>query len=516
MNSKTMTAAFLCGASFAYSTPALAATAVQDGQVAAQPDASDASADAAIASAPPADDAQAKIELLQAQVEALQESIDALKAQVTKVTPSWKGTPQLEDKEAGWSFKPRGTVQLDAGYVGYPNGDERRGTLGGLNYGNLGFNGRARRLLLGAEGTLPGGFRYSAEFNFAQGSVDYEDLILAYDLKKAPLTVQIGNFYPFSSLEAMTSSRFTSFLERASPTDAFNFNRRLGIGLIFSDKTNDSYLLQAGIFNQPINDASFTRTGWQASLRGVYSPTLGSTRLHLGANFQHRTNNRESMAAQYRSRPLTQITDQRFIDTGTLAARGDDVVGIELGAIHKSLHFAGEGHKVWVCDAFDAADVLAFSSATDSNRTVPAGALALNGDPTFAAGYLELGYYLTGESRGYKSGRWDRTKVLKPFNDGGWGAFQINGRVEYMDLTDRVGSSPGIAAPFYVTGGRQLGYQVSLIWNPIDYVRFMAQYGRINVTGGPRAAVADPASTDPVNKRDFGVNTAAVRAQVDF
>jgi hypothetical protein len=44
----------------------------------------------------------------------------------------------------------------------------------------------------------------------------------------------------------------------------------------------------------------------------------------------------------------------------------------------------------------------------------------------------------------------------------------------------------------------------------------IAQYGHVDVTGGPRAASVDPTSTDPVNRRKFGVNTAAVRAQVDF
>jgi phosphate-selective porin OprO and OprP len=510
---KTLMAALLCGATFAYSAPAVAQAA---GEQDAAPDQSDATADAAIAAATPVDDAQAKIELLQAQVEALQASIDGLKAQMAKTTPSWKGAPQQEDKEAGFSFKPKGMMQFDAGFVGYPDGNERRGTVGGLNYGNLGFNGRARRLIIGAEGTLPAGFRYNVEFNLAQGTVDYEDIILAYDLKKSPLTIQAGNFYPFSSLETMTSSRFTSFLERASITDAFNYNRRLGVGFILSDKKTDSYILQAGLFNQPINDASFTRSGWQASVRGVYSPMLGSTRLHLGANFQHRMNNRESQAAQYRTRPLTQITDQRFVDTGAIAARGDDVAGLEFGAIMKSFHVAGEAQKVWVRDAYDAAAVAATNGDPESNRTIPTGALALNGNPSFKGGYVEAGFFLTGETRGYKGGRWDRTKVLHPFTDGGWGAFQVNGRLDYVELRDRVDSSNTTAAPFYVNGGKQLGYQVSLVWNPTDYLRFVGQYGHVAVTGGPRAATVDPTSSDPVNQRKYSVDTAAIRAQLDF
>jgi phosphate-selective porin OprO/OprP len=518
MTRKFVIAALLAG-TVMVAAPAQAAA--QDKPVAqpdqAEPDASDATADATIQGTSQVDDLQAKIELLQAQVEALQEALEGVKTQQAKAIPTWKGAPEYADKDAGFTFKPKGFAQFDAGYVGFPDGDERRGTVSGLNFQNLGWNARARRIVLGAEGTLPGRFGYKVEFNFAQGTVDYEDIVLTYDFEKAPLQVSVGNFYPYSSLETMTSSRLGSMMERASFTDAFNNNRRLGVGLQFSDKAADSYLVQAGIFSTPINDASFTRTGWQASLRALYSPTLGSTRLHVGANFQHRSNNQESLGQQYRSRPLTQLTDQRFIDTGTLASKGDDALGVEFAAIHKSLHFAAEAQKVWVRDAFTAAELAATNA--DPNDNDVANGTALNGDPSFWGGYFELGYFLTGETRAYKGGKWDRTKVLHPWNDGGWGAIQINGRLDYVDLSDRVDDAPttGLAfsAPYYVNGGKQLGLQASVIWNPIDWVRFMAQYGHLDVTGGPRAlGLVDPGK--PENKRSFGVDTIAARAQIEF
>src|SRR4051812_10463770 len=159
-------AALLAGSAICLAAPAFAQEPVADTEP-EQPDASDATADAAIANSAAVDEAQAKIELLQAQVEALQTSIEQIKTSMVKATPSWKGGPQFDDKESGWSFKPKGLLQYDAGYVGFPNGDERRGTVAGLNLGNLGWNTRARRLNIGADGSLPGGFRYSAEFNFA-------------------------------------------------------------------------------------------------------------------------------------------------------------------------------------------------------------------------------------------------------------------------------------------------------------------------------------------------------------
>lgn len=430
----------------------------------------------------------------------------AVSAQAATAPPSWKGAPEFEDKKTGFRFKPKALIQFDAGFVGTP-GPDLSGTVGGLNYNNLGWNSRARRLVIGAEGSLPGGFGYNVEFNFAQGTVDYEDIVLTYQRPKSPLRVTIGNFYPLSSLETMTSSRLTSFLERSAFTDAFNYNRRLGIAVALLDPDNDRYTLTAGLFGQEINNAAFNRTGWQGSVRGTFAPTVGDARLHLGANFQHRVAQRDAQNVQYRSRPFTQVTDQRFVDTGLVAADGDDIAGLELGAIMKSFHVAAEAQQVWVRGYRPGRTFGANEGA--------AGGLFYAGDPNFRSAYAEVGYYFTGESRGYKGGRWDRPKVLHPFSDGGWGALQVNARLDWLDLGDRVGGAT-LAAPDYVNGGRQLGYELSLIWNPTDYLRFQAQYARAGIKGGPRAATVLPASSEPVNLRDFDVDTFGLRAQVEF
>lgn len=508
-------AALLTSSAICLSTPALAQDpAPQDQPAQTEPDQSDAAADATIQNAQAVDEAQAKIDMLQAQVEALQASIEQVKASMVKATPSWKGGPQFDDKDAGFSFKPKGLLQYDAGYVGFPNGDERRGTVSKIDFGRLGWNTRARRLTLGADGTLPGGFRYSAEFNFAQAGVDFEDVLLAYDFKNSPLTAQVGYFYPFSSLETMTSSKYTSFMERAGITDAFSHNRRIGFALVANDKTADKWVAQAGIFSEEMNNSDLNRTGWVAAARGVFAPTLGNIRLHLGANFEHRVNKREASSRNYRARPMTQLTDQRFIATGAISAKGDDIAGLEFAAIMKSLHVAAEAQKVWLRGTYTP-DEQAAILADPTTNTTPDGK-AYNGDPSFWGGYAEIGYFLTGETRAYKGGNFGRVKVLHPFNDGGWGAFQINGRVDYVKLSDDVdSSSTSLKDPFYVNGGKQVAYQISGIWNPTDYLRFMAQYSHINVTGGPGNELSDDLS-DPANKREFDSDVFSMRAQVDF
>ena len=225
-------------------------------------------------------------------------------------------------------------------------------------------------------------------------------------------------------------------------------------------------------------------------------------------------NKREAQSRNYQSRPMTQLTDQRFISTGAISAKGDDIAGLELAAIMKQFHFAAEAQKVWVNGTYTPIEQAAIL-ADGTTNTTPNGT-ALNGDPSFWGGYAEVGFYVTGETRSYKGGSFGRVKVLHPFNDGGWGALQINGRVDYLNLNDDVdGSSSSLVAPFYVNGGKQVAYQLSAIWNPTDYVRFMAQYSRINVTGGPRNSLSNDL-TDPVNKRKIDSDVFSMRAQVDF
>ena len=91
-----------------------------------------------------------------------------------------------------------------------------------------------------------------------------------------------------------------------------------------------------------MNDGDFNRPAGIAAPRRLFADCSATTRLHLGANFQHRVNNRDALEpATTSARPTTQLTDQRFIDTGTLAAKGDDIFGLEAAAIFKQFHVAG-------------------------------------------------------------------------------------------------------------------------------------------------------------------------------
>ena len=184
MTRKFAIAALLAGTSIFVAVPANAAAQEPPAaQEPTEPDQSDAAADAAIQGAGQVDDLQAKIELLQAQVEALQEALEGVKTQQAKAVPTWKGAPEYADKDAGFTFKPRGRIQYDAGYVTNPDDQPN----GGLLTRNLGFNTRVRRIRLGAEGTIPGGFGYKFEMDYANGSVGFGDAVITYAPAGKPL-----------------------------------------------------------------------------------------------------------------------------------------------------------------------------------------------------------------------------------------------------------------------------------------------------------------------------------------
>ena len=416
---------------------------------------------------------------------------------MTKAEPSWKGAPQWADKDAGWSFKVRGRVMYDLGYVANPGISPAQST------GQLGFNSRVRRARLGVEGNMPGGFNYKAEVDFASNAVSWADVFLEYKPGNSPFSVRAGHFETFQSLEQMTSSRHIMFMERAQMNDAFGHGRRLGLAMGYDQ---GDWLYRAGWFNDTIN-SDLNNDEWLFAARLVYAPKIGANQLHFGLNYQHREYSESALAFRYRARPFIQTTGLRFVDTSSFASKGDNVIGVEVAGVFGSLHVAAEGQYV-------KPKTYAATKLFTGNET-PGTTNRLPDDPSFYSFYVEAGYWLTGETRGYKKGEWDRTKVLNGFDKGGFGAVGINLRYDYLDLADAALYAGGIGTST-ARGGTQTGYLASLIWQPIDYVRITAQYVHSKVQGGLFASTVKPTSTSPVNKRSYGIDTFGMRVAYDF
>jgi len=428
---------------------------------------------------------QAELQQMRAQMQAMAARIDSLEGQLavaeakadtateastnavataTKAsegaTIAWKGAPEITGK-GGWSFKPRGRLQYDAGTISAPEIDGKED----------GFGNEARRVRLGVEGDIPGGFGYKFEADFAGNEVEIADAMLTY--ADGGLKVAIGQQNNFQSMEELTSSRFTSFMERAAFTDAFGFERRLGLSAVVH---KGDVLVQGGVFSDNMSNLASVNNlpnqQWGADGRVVFMPKLGNTQLHLGASAHYTDLDEHNVSVRYRQRPFVHFTSNRYIDTHSISATSETGYGLEAAAIHGPLHFAGE--------AF-------WQSASRPGLA----------DPTFFGGYAEVGYFLTGgDSRGYKGGVFDRVKPKNPVDKGGVGAIQLNLRYDRLDLTDAG-----------VIGGTQDGYAVSLIWTPTNYTRFMVNYGRMEYSDAIATTSGDTS---------YGVDAFGARAQIDF
>jgi phosphate-selective porin OprO/OprP len=372
----------------------------------------------------------------------------------------WDGAPEISLGD-GWSVKPRGRLQLDAGTVSSPDG---------IDDDRLGYHDEVRRAYIGVDGKIPGGFGYRAEIDVSEGVAEFTDLYLTYQASKA-LTFTAGQHKPFWGLEEMTSDLFPSFMERAAINTAFGYERRLGASAAF---TSGAVLLQGGVF---IDDLRALDNSEDDALsfdgRAVFMPKAGGGQLHIGGSVHVRDFNDSATSARYRARPFVHTSDIRFIDTGAVPATGETGYGLEAGYIKGPFHAAAEAHWQQV------------------DRVAGA-------DPTFFGYYVEVGMFLTkGDTRGYKNGAFDRVKPANPIGRGGIGAIQVNARYDYLDLSDAG-----------VIGGKQRGYELSLTWTPTAYTRFIVNYGRMQYS--------DAAISAAGGDRDYGVDAFGVRAQVDF
>ncbi len=483
-----------------------------------------------------------EVQQLRAEVQALKDQLAAISAKVDAAEAAdkaaakkpvaetkWKGGPETSGED-GWSFKPRGRLMVDAGSVSTPGEyAENR---------NLGFATRVRRIRLGAEGTMPGDLGYKVELDFANGNVGFGDAFVSYNPKSTPINLRIGNFETLNGLEQISSSNNVSFIERSAFNEAFINTRRLGAAVAWHNE-DDTLRLETGLFAGHGIDASIDNNGWIAASRGVYSPKLAGGQLHLALNYQYRdfaSNNKgvanpttgspsQNQLARYRARPLSQLTDVRFVDTGSFAAKSDQIIGAEFAGVFKSIYFASEVQ--WLrAQGYAAGDIASgldvFAGTGGNIGVVP------TGNPDLFGGYAELGYFITGETRAYSKSIWGRTKVLNPINKGGSGAFQVAARLDYLDLDDAelkngltnnftTGTSSLAAVNDRLgRGGRQVAYQLGLNWYPIDYIRFMLNYSHLDIEGGPLSVKVDPTSLLPVDQRKYGVDVIAARMQLEF
>jgi len=336
---------------------------------------------------------------------------------------------------------------------------------------DMGDGAEFRRARLFAKGQF-GDFKYKAQYDFAGNGVAIKDLYIKYT--GLPVHIQVGNFKEPFSLEELTSSKYITFMERATP-NAFAPSRNIGAAL---SGHGDSWSAAAGVFTNGAAGNSSIDSKFDVTGRLTFAPIHEKTRvLHLGAAINYGLPN-SNRTVQFRERPESHVTDQRLVNTGTLG-NVDSVLkyGLEAAAVYGPASIQGEYIRT---------NVNYQNGATN--------------EPNFSGYYVFGSWFLTGESRPYsvKKGTFGRVHPNQNFQLGkdGWGAFEIAARFSQLDLEDT-----GIA------GGKEQNITTALNWYPHPHLRLMLNWVHASVDRSPIATVA---------RNNFSPDVFQMRAQVDF
>jgi phosphate-selective porin OprO/OprP len=471
-------------------------------------------------------DIQAQIDSMQATIKALQKQVADAKAQAAAANAAaenagandldlkvkWKGAPEFSSKDGKFKMKVRGRIMTD--YNGIDQ-DERITGEGDISAVEL------RRARLGVEGVVFYDWKYKFEIDFAADEVAVKDAYIAYSnwLKSIELSeIRAGNYYVYTSLEQVTSSRFITFMERAALTEAFlpsgNADRQIGTGVLLGD---EHWSFQAGYYGASVGEnngipgqENFDTDQTAASVRGTVAPINREVNgvhqvLHFGASYRHRDagdlrecgftvcdgGDEGNALFQYRVRGADLHLADRFVDTPQIFDE-DDMWHLEAAFVWGSFSMQGEYAQL---EAKIPGNIQTLGFDADPRVS-----------PTYSGWYVDASWYLTGETRNYEAdtGEFGRTKVKRPFHvgSGGWGAWQIAARYDVIDLSDKAA-----AIVECEECGEQETWLVGLNWLPTDYTAIKLNVTQSKIKGGRGA----------FNQNDGAeITGVGVRAQVDW
>jgi len=326
-----------------------------------------------------------------------------------------------------------GRIQLDAGSVSEDNMDHNSGT-------------EIRRARLFAKGDLHKDWGFKLQYDFTgTGSSGIQDAYLDYK----PLKIRIGHAKEPFSLQNMTSSKYTTFIERGLP-HVFAEGRNIGIQTV---RNGENWMIAGGIFGDGRDGGSGgeNNEGWGAAARATIAPIHadGET-LHLGTSLSYR-NVGGDHTLRFRERPEAHITDTRIVDTTAFDANSVTRGVLEAAYINGPFHVQGEYYR------------------TSVERQ-----LAGMKDVTFSGYYAEAGLFLTNDTVNYKASKGSYSKVTPSGENGAW---QIAARFSSLDLTDED-----------INGGTAESLTFGLNWFATSNIRFSANYINVlDVDGGPTA-----------------------------
>ncbi len=307
-----------------------------------------------------------------------------------------------------------------------------------------------RRARIYLSGEVYDNVEFRAEYDFADGSSQFRDVYVGLTDLPYVGSVRAGHFREPFSMDQLTSSNSTTFMER-SLADIFAPARNTGV-MVRRGFLDDRITLASGIFRDTDDFGRGSADGnYNFTTRVTGLPWYedeGKRLLHLGAAYSHRN---PDSTFRYRQRPEAHLSSWRFVDTGTFFADDIDLYNAEGAVVYGPFSIQGE--------------------YTRSDVDMP-----LFGDRRFDGYYVFASYFLTGEHRPYRmaEGVFDGPKPKRNFSvvgeERGPGAWEVALRYSAIDLQSG-----------FLFGGEQQDFTVGLNWYLNPNTKWMLNYVRSHV-----------------------------------
>ena len=315
-----------------------------------------------------------------------------------------------------------------------------------------------RRVRLFNSGQVYKNVKYKVQFDFDGDGASFKDVYM--EITKVPFVgnIKVGHFKEPFRLEALTSSKYMTFMERGLPI-AFSPERNVGL-MLHNSYMDNKLSIQAGIFQNGLSDEE-QNGNRNITSRISYLPINNNDQLlHLGIGFSSRKNSDNTYSVS--TRPENHMGN-KLISASIENVEQTNLIGTEMAWVMGPLSVQGE----YIMNTVDADETYNFTSY-----------------------YGQISYFLTGEKRKYKNSLagFDRVSPGKNLGNDGMGALELAARYSSMDLSE-------------ANGGILNDITLGLNWYLNPSTRIMFNY----VMG-----VAD------VNSEDINENTLQMRMQIDF
>ncbi|SFV62091.1 Phosphate-specific outer membrane porin OprP; Pyrophosphate-specific outer membrane porin OprO [hydrothermal vent metagenome] len=328
--------------------------------------------------------------------------------------------------------------------------------------GDTYHDSKIRRARVYLKGDITKFFSYEIEYSFT-GKNDWKDVYLKYTGLPGWM-IYAGNIKEPFGLEAITSSKYNTFMERAL-ADFYN-SRKIGLLIKgYQKNDNDVITYALGGFDKSLDETIDHKKG-DSSLVGrvTYAKIISKKEIyHLGLSASYTAHDKDSVKLS--SDIGSSLYQGSFIKTKVKKVDHTKRIGIESAMVSGAFSFQGE----YVAYAI-AKQLITYN---------------------FSGWYAQASWFLTGETRKYKAKTavFSRVKPLRPVNKGGYGAVEVAFRVTQLDLSDKDEN-----------GGKERDLSLGVNWYLKSNLRLMAEY----------------TYADELSGRSKDANIFQLRAQYDF